>query len=85
VSEDEPVAGASGGVQPAVEPTFTADLAAGIRHLLLDSSAPFGTYDLTCGGDPASGTDVAAAVDEARARRPDDVRRVSTAEYLAVP
>jgi dTDP-4-dehydrorhamnose reductase len=76
------------GVQPAVvadqigRPTFTADLAAGIRHLL-DSGAPFGTYNLTCGGDPASWADVAAAVYEARGRRPDDVRRVSTAEYFA--
>jgi dTDP-4-dehydrorhamnose 3,5-epimerase len=63
-------------------PTFTADLAAGIRHLL-DLGAPFGTYNLTNDGDPASWADVAAEVYAARGRNPDDVRRVSTAEYFA--
>jgi len=76
------------GVQPTVvddqvgRPTFTADLAAGIRHLL-ETGAPFGTYNLTCDGDPVSWAHLAAAVYEARGRRADDVRRVSTAEYFA--
>ena len=76
------------GVSPAVvddqmgRPTFTTDLAAGIRHLL-DSAAPFGTYNLTCNGDPVSWAELASAVFEARGRRPDEVRRVSTADYFA--
>ena len=46
------------GVSPTVvddqigRPTFTADLAAGIAHLLR-SRAPFGTYNLTNAGEPA--------------------------------
>jgi dTDP-4-dehydrorhamnose reductase len=63
-------------------PTFTADLAAGIAHLLA-TRAPYGTYNLTCSGEPASWADVAAAVFEARGRSADDVRRVSTADYFA--
>lgn len=76
------------GVSPAVvddqigRPTFTADLAAGIRHLL-ETAAPFGTYNLTCTGEPASWADVAAAVYVACGHRADEVRRVSTADYFA--
>jgi dTDP-4-dehydrorhamnose reductase len=76
------------GVSPAVVDdqigrlTFTADLAAGIRHLV-DTRAPFGTYNLTCGGEPASWADVAAAVFEARGHSADAVGRVSTADYFA--
>ena len=75
------------GVRPTVvddqvgRPTFTADLAAGIRHLV-ETGAPFGTYNLTCAGDPVSWADLATVVYEARGRRADDVRRVSTAEYF---
>ena len=76
------------GVQPAVvadqigRPTFTTDLAAGIRHLI-ETGAPFGTYNLTCDGDPVSWAELAAVVYEARGRRADDVRPVTTAEYFA--
>jgi dTDP-4-dehydrorhamnose 3,5-epimerase len=76
------------GVRPAVvddqigRPTFTADLAAGIRHLI-DVGAPFGTYNLTCDGEPASWADVAAAAFGALGHDAADVRRVSTAEYFA--
>jgi dTDP-4-dehydrorhamnose reductase len=76
------------GVSPTVvddqigRPTFTADLAAGIAHLLR-TRAPFGTYNLTNDGDPASWADVAAAVFAARGRSPDDVRRTSTEAYFA--
>jgi dTDP-4-dehydrorhamnose 3,5-epimerase len=63
-------------------PTFTADLAAGIRHLV-EAGAPFGTYNITNDGEPASWADVAAAVFEARGRSGDDVGRVSTAQYFA--
>jgi hypothetical protein len=63
-------------------PTFTADLAAGIAHLLR-TKAPFGTYNLTNDGDPASWADVAAAVFAARGRSADDVGRTSTEAYFA--
>jgi dTDP-4-dehydrorhamnose reductase len=62
--------------------TFTADLAAGIRHLV-ESGAPFGTYNLTNAGEPSSWADVASAVFAARGRSADDVTPVSTAEYFA--
>jgi dTDP-4-dehydrorhamnose 3,5-epimerase len=76
------------GVSPTVvddqigRPTFTADLAAGIAHLL-QTQAPFGTYNLTNDGDPASWADVAAAVFAARGRSADDVGRTSTEAYFA--
>lgn len=79
---------AARGVRPNVvddqvgRPTFTADLAAGIRHLI-GSASPFGTYNLTCDGEPASWADVAAAVFEALGRNRGDIGRVSTAEYFA--
>ena len=63
-------------------PTFAVDLAAGIAHLLR-TRAPLGTYNLTNDGEPASWADVAAAVFAARGRSPDDVRRISTADYFA--
>jgi dTDP-4-dehydrorhamnose 3,5-epimerase len=61
--------------------TFTADLAAGIAHLL-STHAPYGTYNLTNDGDPASWADVAAAVFAARGRSADDVGRTSTEKYF---
>ena len=76
------------GIAPSVvddqvgRPTFATDLAAGIAHLL-GIGAPFGTYNLTCDGEPASWADLAEVVFEARGRRSDDVTRVSTAEYFA--
>jgi dTDP-4-dehydrorhamnose 3,5-epimerase len=62
--------------------TFADDLADAVGHLLAAGVAP-GTYNVTCAGPPASWADVAAAVFAARGRDPDDVRRVSTAQYLA--
>jgi dTDP-4-dehydrorhamnose 3,5-epimerase len=76
------------GVSPTVvddqigRPTFTTDLAAGIDHLLR-TRAPYGTYNLTNGGEPASWADVAAAVFTARGRSADDVGRISTEAYFA--
>ena len=76
------------GISPTVvddqvgRPTFTADLAAGIAHLLA-TRAPHGTYNLTNGGEPASWADVAAAVFAARGRSPGDVGRTSTEKYFA--
>ncbi|WP_158544437.1 NAD(P)-dependent oxidoreductase [Blastococcus sp. TBT05-19] len=62
--------------------TLASGLAAGIRHLV-ERRAPYGTYNLTGGGEPASWADVAAAVFSARGRSADDVTRVSTDEYFA--
>ncbi len=62
--------------------THADDLAAAIRHLV-ETRAPFGTYNVTGSGEPASWADVAAAVFEAGGRSPDDVTRVSTADYFA--
>ncbi|HEY4624836.1 MAG TPA: NAD(P)-dependent oxidoreductase [Blastococcus sp.] len=76
------------GVSPIVvddqigRPTFASDLAAGIRHLVA-TAAPFGTYNLTNSGKPASWADVASAVFEERGRSASDVGRVSTAKYFA--
>jgi dTDP-4-dehydrorhamnose 3,5-epimerase len=76
------------GVSPTVvddqigRPTFTRDLAAGIAHLL-GTRAPYGTYNLTNDGDPASWADVAAAVFAARGRSAADVGRISTEKYFA--
>lgn len=76
------------GVLPSVvddqigRPTFTADLAAGIDHLLR-SGAPFGTYNLTSGGDPVSWADVASSVFAIKGRAATDVRRVTTEEYFS--
>ncbi len=75
------------GVSPAVvddqvgRPTVAEDLAAAVAHLVGQGAS--GTYNVTCGGEPASWADVAEVVFAARGRDPHDVRRVSTAEYLA--
>ena len=62
--------------------TFADGLAAGIAHLLR-TGAPFGAYNLTAAGEPASWAEVAREVFRLRGRDPDDVRHVSTAEYYA--
>ena len=79
---------AAKGVKPAVVDdqvgrlSFTEDIAAGIRHLL-ETGAPFGTYNLTNDGDPRSWADVARRVYEHAGRPGGDVASVSTAEYFA--
>ncbi|WP_344298524.1 bifunctional dTDP-4-dehydrorhamnose 3,5-epimerase family protein/NAD(P)-dependent oxidoreductase [Sinomonas flava] len=79
---------ASEGVSPAVvddqmgRPTFTADLAAGIRHLL-ETGAPYGTYNLSSSGEVASWADVAAEVFAVAGRHPGDIQRTTTAAYFA--
>jgi dTDP-4-dehydrorhamnose 3,5-epimerase len=76
------------GVTPTVvddqigRPTFAADLAAGIAHLVR-ARAPFGTYNLTNDGEPVSWADVASAVFAARGRSTDDVLPTSTEAYFA--
>lgn len=62
--------------------TFTEDIARGIRHLI-DSSAPFGLYNLTGAGAPMSWAQIARSVFELTGHDPDRVRPVTTAEYFA--
>ncbi|MCG2620532.1 bifunctional dTDP-4-dehydrorhamnose 3,5-epimerase family protein/NAD(P)-dependent oxidoreductase [Arthrobacter sp. I2-34] len=62
--------------------TFTEDLAAGIRHLL-DTGAPFGTYNLSNTGDPLSWAAIARKIYLLAGRDAADIAGVSTAEYFA--
>ena len=60
--------------------TFTGELARATRHLL-DSAAPYGTYNVTNGGPALSWADLARAVFELSGRPREDVTDVSTEEY----
>ncbi|MET4003003.1 dTDP-4-dehydrorhamnose reductase/dTDP-4-dehydrorhamnose 3,5-epimerase [Arthrobacter sp. UYCu511] len=62
--------------------TFTEDIAAAIKHLL-DVSAPFGTYNVSCSGQVQSWSDIAEDVYEILGHRRESVTGVSTAEYFA--
>ncbi|MDY6213815.1 MAG: bifunctional dTDP-4-dehydrorhamnose 3,5-epimerase family protein/NAD(P)-dependent oxidoreductase [Schaalia hyovaginalis] len=62
--------------------TFTADLAAGIIHLL-SSGADYGTYNLSGEGPIVSWFDVARRVFELVGHSVDEVTPVSTAQYYA--
>ena len=79
---------AARGIAPAVVDdqigrlTFTDDIAGGIRHLLT-SAAPYGTYNLTGGGAPASWADIAAEVYELTGHDRTAVSGVSTEQYFA--
>ena len=61
--------------------TFAEDLAAGIKHLL-DTQAPYGTYNLTNDGAPQSWADVAGDVFELSGADRHDVTGVSTEQYF---
>ena len=62
--------------------TFADELARAVRHLL-DTQAPYGTYNVTNGGDAHSWAGFARAVFAASDRSADDVSPVSTEEYGA--
>ena len=62
--------------------TFTADLAAGIIHLLSTGAEP-GTYNLSGEGPVVSWRDVARRVYELVGHDPAEVTAVTTAEYYA--
>jgi len=62
--------------------TFTSEIARVIRHLV-ESSAPYGLYNVTGGGDPASWYEIARAVFEACGQDPARVTPVSTEQYVA--
>jgi dTDP-4-dehydrorhamnose 3,5-epimerase len=61
--------------------SFTADIAAGIDHLL-QTGAAYGTYNLTNNGAPQSWADIAADVYELVGGRREYVTGVSTEEYF---
>ncbi len=79
---------AARGIAPTVvddqvgRPTFAVDLAAAVVHLV-GTRAPFGTYHVTGGGEPASWADVARATFAAAGRSDLAVTGTSTAEYFA--
>jgi dTDP-4-dehydrorhamnose reductase len=79
---------AANGVSPSVVDdqvgrlTFTSELSRATRHLL-DVGAPYGTYNVSNGGDPTSFADVAKAVFALSGRSADDVSTVTTEEYFA--
>ncbi len=62
--------------------TFTADLARAIRHLI-DTRPPYGVYNVTGAGEPASWADVARRVFRLTGHDPDAVIGVSSEEYFA--
>lgn len=62
--------------------TFTSTLADGIKHLI-DTNAPYGTYNLSGDGESSSWADIAKIVYEESGKSADDVTPVTTAEYYA--
>jgi dTDP-4-dehydrorhamnose reductase/dTDP-4-dehydrorhamnose 3,5-epimerase len=75
------------GIEPAVvndqvgRLSFTADIAAGVRHLL-ESGAPYGAYNLSNEGEPQSWADIAGDVYELLTGSRGAVTGVSTREYF---
>jgi dTDP-4-dehydrorhamnose 3,5-epimerase/reductase len=62
--------------------TFTKTLADGIKHLV-DTKAPYGTYNLTNEGDSVSWADIAKLTYEKSGASADDVTGVTTEDYYA--
>ncbi|WP_408897858.1 sugar nucleotide-binding protein [Nocardioides sp. R1-1] len=79
---------AADGVDPAVVDdqvgrlTFTAELARATRHLV-DTGAPYGTYNVTNSGEPRSWAGYARRVFELTGHDPARVSTVTTEEYSA--
>ncbi|WP_232661090.1 SDR family oxidoreductase [Pseudonocardia sp. TRM90224] len=79
---------AAKGVEPAVVAdqvgrlTFARDVAAAVVHLLM-SDAPFGTYNVTASGEPASWADVARATYQLAGRADLTVTDTTTEAYFA--
>jgi dTDP-4-dehydrorhamnose reductase len=79
---------AGNGVNPSVVDdqvgrlAFASELSRAARHLL-DSGAPYGTYNVSNGGEPMTWAEVARAVFELSGRSADDVTGVTTEEYFA--
>lgn len=62
--------------------TFTSTLARAISHLL-ETKPAYGTYNCSNDGDSVSWADIARLVFEKAGRNPEDVAKVTTAEYYA--
>ncbi|MGB3376351.1 MAG: bifunctional dTDP-4-dehydrorhamnose 3,5-epimerase family protein/NAD(P)-dependent oxidoreductase [Microbacterium sp.] len=62
--------------------SFAEDIAFGIRHLL-DTGAPYGTYNLTNGGEPRTWADIARDVYRLTGYDAARITPVSTEEYFA--
>jgi dTDP-4-dehydrorhamnose 3,5-epimerase len=62
--------------------TFTTELARAVRHLI-DTNAPYGTYNVTGAGAPMSWADVARQVFALAGHAPDRVTSVTSKEYFA--
>lgn len=60
--------------------TFADDMAKAIFHLL-ETDIPYGTYNLTCSGEPASWANIAREVFELCNGNADAVRSISSTEY----
>ncbi|HEY8992969.1 MAG TPA: bifunctional dTDP-4-dehydrorhamnose 3,5-epimerase family protein/NAD(P)-dependent oxidoreductase [Candidatus Microsaccharimonas sp.] len=79
---------AADGINPAVVDdqigrlSFTEDIAKGIKHLL-ETNAPYGTYNISNDGEPASWRDVAKKVFELTGNDPDRVGVQTTGEFIA--
>lgn len=61
--------------------TFSTTLADAIQHLL-DTEAPYGTYNVTDDGEPANWAEIAKLVYELSGFSADDVTPISTEEYF---
>lgn len=62
--------------------TFTSELAEATKHLLA-TNAPFGTYNVTNDGEPASWAEIAATVYELSGHGRDEVTGITTEQYFA--
>lgn len=62
--------------------TFTDTLAQGIKHLI-DTKAPYGTYNITNSGESTSWATIAQRVFELSGKPASDITPVTTAEYYA--
>lgn len=62
--------------------TFTEDLSKAIRHLI-DTSAPYGTYNITNNGEPTSWAEIAKRTFEQTGHNPESVTPVTTEQYFA--
>ena len=61
--------------------TFTSEIARAIQHLLRACRRPYGTYNVSNGGDPMTWAAIAREVFAARGADPADVSSVTTAAY----
>jgi dTDP-4-dehydrorhamnose 3,5-epimerase len=62
--------------------TFTSEISRAIRHLV-ETPAPYGTYNVTCSGPLQSWVDIARDVFELRGRSRADANSTTTAQYAA--